>query len=62
MAAYIKTLKAFYDIIKSRLDSKLNGEHNVIPFSISDLRVYVTFKMRPDDNAIPSVKKGLLEW
>ena len=57
LVAYMKTLKTFHNIVKSTLNSDLDREHHVLQFSISKLRIYVSFKMRPDDNTILSIKR-----
>ena len=61
LVAWTKTLTTFYDIVKCRFNDNLNRAYNSLHFLVSDLRVYINYKIQLNNDTAQNVKKKLIQ-
>ena len=57
----MKIKKAYHKIVDEKYDRDVDGVCDISHLSVSEIKVCVQFKSRPDDEPLPSRKKELLD-
>ena len=57
LVTHTKTSKDFHNIVNNKFDRNLDEEHDLLQFSVSDLKVCMIYKIWLNDSTIQSIKK-----
>ena len=62
LSEFVKITNAFKTVINEKYDGDEDLVDDIKHLSLSEVRVCITYKSRLGDDALPSMKKGLLEY